>query len=411
MAKYSVTFSCGHTATIQLFGKETDRQRKIKWYEESGLCPDCYRKQQEEEKKKREEAEAKEAKGLGLADLTGTEKQISWANSIRNSQIKDIEGYISNLNFHINAYRKNSEHEDRIADAEKMLTFLSTMENIIGEEDSAHKIIDWRNTRIATLAECYMKIEKDIASGKKIPDDYLDEYGSELFVKTLRAMYGIEAPKQEAAALLSPEKKTSDILASVSYTDSKVTIESPKDYTIIGIARNNGYRWDGYEWVLQVTLKTGKPEDRAAEIANELLNSGYQVKVPESIANAAVSGKYEPRRTRWISAYDGDSGHVYVSWDKDDDMYNTAKKLSGSKWVRGRGMRIPTSSADEIEEFAETYGFMISGGALKNIDTYRRKVKVVDPKEGLEEKKINNGDSIKNILNSSRDIIEDLKDD
>lgn len=41
--KYEVHFSCGHTARIELFGPCKDRERKIAWYEESGLCPDCYR--------------------------------------------------------------------------------------------------------------------------------------------------------------------------------------------------------------------------------------------------------------------------------------------------------------------------------------------------------------------------------
>ena len=29
--KYDVRFSCGHTHTVELFGKSADRERKIKW--------------------------------------------------------------------------------------------------------------------------------------------------------------------------------------------------------------------------------------------------------------------------------------------------------------------------------------------------------------------------------------------
>lgn len=43
--KYDVTFSCGHTSTVDLVGKYADRERKIKYYEESGLCPECYKAQ------------------------------------------------------------------------------------------------------------------------------------------------------------------------------------------------------------------------------------------------------------------------------------------------------------------------------------------------------------------------------
>lgn len=39
-----VTYSYGHTGEVQLFGSNKDRERKIKWYEESALCPECYKK-------------------------------------------------------------------------------------------------------------------------------------------------------------------------------------------------------------------------------------------------------------------------------------------------------------------------------------------------------------------------------
>lgn len=50
MAKYTVTFSCGHEATIELFGKDADRKRKIAYLEESGICPECYAAAREAEK-------------------------------------------------------------------------------------------------------------------------------------------------------------------------------------------------------------------------------------------------------------------------------------------------------------------------------------------------------------------------
>lgn len=41
--KYEISFSCGHTETRQLVGKHTDRERKIQWFGEEGLCSACYR--------------------------------------------------------------------------------------------------------------------------------------------------------------------------------------------------------------------------------------------------------------------------------------------------------------------------------------------------------------------------------
>lgn len=41
MAKYDVRFSCGHIHTIELYGPTADRERKIKYLEECGICPEC----------------------------------------------------------------------------------------------------------------------------------------------------------------------------------------------------------------------------------------------------------------------------------------------------------------------------------------------------------------------------------
>lgn len=43
--KYTVNFSCGHTETVELFGKCTERERKIKFFEKSGICKECYKEQ------------------------------------------------------------------------------------------------------------------------------------------------------------------------------------------------------------------------------------------------------------------------------------------------------------------------------------------------------------------------------
>ena len=80
--KYTVTFGkCGHTADIELFGKVTDREWKIKQYEKSGMCPECYKKWQEEQRQQDKERKIKEANDRkeedGLPDLTGSDKQLS----------------------------------------------------------------------------------------------------------------------------------------------------------------------------------------------------------------------------------------------------------------------------------------------------------------------------------------------
>lgn len=83
MAKYTITYDCGCTREVQLFGAHDARERRIKWLE-TQTCPDC---QHEAENAHAEKA--KEARGL--ADLTGSEKQVAWANSIREAAYECLD--------------------------------------------------------------------------------------------------------------------------------------------------------------------------------------------------------------------------------------------------------------------------------------------------------------------------------
>ena len=83
MAKYTVNHICGHTVEVQLFGKMEDRYRRIEWLE-TQECEECRRA-----KANAAAAAAKDARGL--ADLTGSEKQISWANTIREGAYKALD--------------------------------------------------------------------------------------------------------------------------------------------------------------------------------------------------------------------------------------------------------------------------------------------------------------------------------
>jgi len=97
MAKYDVTYSCGHSETVQLYGPTRERERKIEWMERSGFCPDCYKAKKDAERVKTETA-AKE--GIDLVALTGSEKQIKWADSIRAGFLSNIKKQVESARTH-----------------------------------------------------------------------------------------------------------------------------------------------------------------------------------------------------------------------------------------------------------------------------------------------------------------------
>ena len=46
--KYTVLMSCGHEDTVELVGKNSERERKIEYFKTYGLCKECYKKMMRE---------------------------------------------------------------------------------------------------------------------------------------------------------------------------------------------------------------------------------------------------------------------------------------------------------------------------------------------------------------------------
>lgn len=82
MAWYYGTYSCGHEGRVNIVGPQKDRPWKIE-HEFKKLCPDCYQKKLAKERAEKAEMAEKEAKEMELPELSGSEKQIAWANTLR----------------------------------------------------------------------------------------------------------------------------------------------------------------------------------------------------------------------------------------------------------------------------------------------------------------------------------------
>jgi len=85
--KYQVTYACGHEGRVALFGKNSEREYKLKHF--ARICPECAAAQRA---KKDEEAVAA-AKASGLPELEGSEKQVAWATRIRQNAINEFAGW------------------------------------------------------------------------------------------------------------------------------------------------------------------------------------------------------------------------------------------------------------------------------------------------------------------------------
>jgi len=141
MAKYDVKFSCGHEETVELFGKSADRERKIAYFEKHGVCSECYKTQQAA-------AAAEKTAAWELPELTGTPKQIAWAEKLRADRFEEMDNAAKKVG-------KASAAEAAAADAR-----VARFTNWLKGQTEAKFWIDNRDRTKKELALMWMEIEK-----------------------------------------------------------------------------------------------------------------------------------------------------------------------------------------------------------------------------------------------------------
>lgn len=134
--KTIVRCSCGHEMEINVFGTQAERVRRIRWYEDRGVCPSCYAQNVAEQNEKAKSEHS-------LPDLTGSEKQIAWAERIRTSFAKIAE----NREKEIKTMCENSlaANPDSRSDCELLQRLFSDFCAEFFGETSASKWIDRRD--------------------------------------------------------------------------------------------------------------------------------------------------------------------------------------------------------------------------------------------------------------------------
>ena len=132
MAKYDVTYACGHIAEIQLYGPGKERTRRMDWMR-TQECPAC-----------KASAAAAVNAAAGLPELMGTPKQVAWAESIRAEKVALLEAVIAN------SYGAEWEAKVTAANAEKApIAILAVKEHHrrYTQERSASERIDRKDDR------------------------------------------------------------------------------------------------------------------------------------------------------------------------------------------------------------------------------------------------------------------------
>lgn len=342
MAKYDITYSCGHSDTIQLYGKTKDREWKLA-SEESKLCPDCWKKHIEEERA-RENAEAAEAnQAAGLPTLEGTEKQIAWAETIRKQILDALEKSVIGR-VDPEKVKDNPENFER---------FKKSVELLKRHTDASWWIDNRNATDFYSLNRLLEKEDKAIKKAAAEPPAAV-----------------VEAAKAEATVY--PEKAVSSLVAEITVKGAAIEIHYPErndDFRVL--VKKLGYQWEN-GWTRKVTERTGTAIDRAAEAGNKILTAGFPVRIyDETIRQKAIAGEYATECRRWVQVRVKDDpykGWLAINWDgHNDDLYRAAKKIAGARWSNP-SMVVPPENYLEVLDFAEMYKFNISTKAIEVIE-------------------------------------------
>jgi len=368
MAWYDGIYSCGHEGRTNIIGPMKNRE----WIREqrfSRLCPDCYEKEKREKIEKENAEAVQKSKELELPELTGTEKQIAWANALR---IKFLE--------------KASELKDNPGKIEKITQY------IISNKIKASWYIDNRDMGSFSIQKLYEGIYKEMPEEKEVIE------------KEIESVIRTES-------ITKPEEYYYPGFVEIKIKEDKVIALYEKNEVFRTIVKKLGYNWNG-QWEKEIKETTGTPEDRAAELGSHLLNAGFAISIlDDAVRNNAACGNYEPECKKWIYRRTG-TNKLALNWPKgeSEEIYKNARKIPASKWDNP-SVIVDVSHYEEVEDFAEIYGFKFTESAKNLINQYKieidsvRNVNIQPITESIE------ADKLEKILESAGAIISDLRDD
>jgi hypothetical protein len=345
------TESCGNTIT--LFGnnrKEADR--KAQWALDQGfICDDCKRKQRDQANAEAAEQNA----GLGLPGLTGSDKQIAWAEKIRAEKLATVSQALSGEmpRLHIDAYWGSSGWRQEVIAVDDQNIGYAV--ELLKQQTSASWWIDQRETKIGfTLRELFVAYppEKPIEPDQQ---SVIDE--------------------AKAAATVRPENPITETVAEITATPNGVTVRFPEKLELFRrLIKKHSFTWADDHWQRNLVDINGKPEDRAAEIGHILLGHHYIVRqYNDGIRHAMINGCFKSEQTRWItlSTRGKETGRLWIRWGKDEDYYKAARRIPTARYAKPH-LSVAVEQFEQVQDFAEVNNFSITTAAKAAMDEAQR---------------------------------------
>lgn len=391
MAWYYGTFICGHKGQVDIIGPHKDRE----WKAErafSRLCPECYQEAKKEAQKEADKESATLTKEYELPELTGSEKQVTWANTLRMCFFKDALKTQEQL-------RETDKPRARFYHTDKEKEVSLTIDDALAMIDLGFRVhtdarfwIDHR-FEINPIYTIFYDEFKKLKEEETIPEDVKKEMEKEIESLTSR-----------------PESGDKPGVVEIKLEKDIIKLCYVKDRTFIDLVKKHRYSWDGF-WSRELSELTGDASDRIGEIGNALLSKGYTVKFPDMVSKEkAVNGTFVPECNRWIKKYSDNKLEVWW-YGSSDSLYEAARAIPSARWKDGK-MLVSVEFYKELQEFADTLHFKYTKKAVSVVERYKKTESTysIDNVSVPENIQVSDQELLRKTLEHSG-VIEDLRDD
>lgn len=314
---------CGDSIRISVNKNRRDTDRYCEWLESKGKkCPSCVTK----DKDAANAAAADWAREIGLVPLQGSEKQVAWAESIRQQIYQSAHEWLD----------ANNSHPDFDLN-------MAASDALFGET-LASAWIDMRDADIKAIMPKYHQPLSDIQ------------------------LMNADLARGEATVLPSNHcgKLMTEVAFDVTYCE---VLAADGDYTLCTALKQLGFSNTGNKF-LRKMFDTEDTVSVAAFVINKILMMGYPVVCyHEEARGMAISGNFQALNTRWVS-FCLRSKRFIFDFAYGDNIYYEINKVFSTNKKEDYGYRhfISYREYEKLLDFAEKYGFEFDTSASSAIN-------------------------------------------
>ena len=384
MAKYNITFSCGHEGWVTITGPRKQREW-ILHSKESNICPDCYKKQRQQKINQENQESLELTKEMELPLLTGTEKQVAWATTLRIQAIKKMETLIEKLELKM----KDTQEPKTKGKMQQVLdNIYNSYSYALNHFTTASFWIDNRKTLSKDLIELF--IEEYNKQKDFIESELPSFVKEELTVKSDNTIF--------------------DSIVELKRNGNYLEAYYPKNETFRQIVKELHFSWSRGCWIREIDEFNGSFDDRAAELGNILLHEGFTVQFPSiESKEMGINATYEQEQERWI-LWNNRTEKLKIYFEKNSSIYKQAKLLPNSQYDRP-GILVSPQYFKEIEDFADCYGFKFSKKARAILEKAKEEYNRINCVQVDQKEPVEDINKLEEILKKGGGIITDLMED